>query len=96
MHYTKLRKLVKIAFIIFMIEQAYVISHILDRTDPIIWKNTNKMVYGKRIEFKILLMLVNPSNEFSGHSNARPHWDGKQQCEKLYQSEWIGNIRALG
>lgn len=75
---------------------AYSDAKILERTDPVLWRSTNKLVYGKRIEFKILLMWMNPCKEFESHSNAYPHKDAKKQCETQYQTEWINNIKELG
>lgn len=74
----------------------YVNARILERVDPILWRPTNKLVYGKRVEFKIVIMWINPCKEFDDHSNAHPHHDAKRQCYELFNSEWITKIKSLG
>lgn len=67
-------------------------SHVLTRTDPVIWKQTNKVVFGQRVEFKILFLYLNPCNEFTGYEQHPPHGDAKKQCNSLFQSEWVNNM----
>lgn len=55
----------------------------LERTDPVLWKQTNKIVFGKRVEFKLSLMWINPCKEFDSHSNSFPHRDAKKRCQKV-------------
>lgn len=70
-------------------------THVLTRTDPVIWKKSNKVVFGQRVEFKILLLYLNPCKEFDDPTNDTPHYSAKMQCQALFKSEWVNNIKAI-
>lgn len=74
-----------VATIMFLLYvSVFIDSLILERTDPILWRPTNKLVYRKRVEFKLLLMWVNPCKEFDDHSNSHPHYNAKKFCQESY------------
>lgn len=70
-------------------------TSVLVRTDPVIWKRTNKAAFGQRVEFKILLLYLNPCKDFDNHSNRAPHCEAKQQCQSLFDTEWVTNAKAI-
>lgn len=70
-------------------------AYVLVRTDPVVWKMSNKMAFGQRVEFKVLLLYLNPCKEFDSHSNSAPHSDAKKQCQSLFQTEWVDNVKAI-
>jgi len=88
-------KLMYISLVMPMILCSLCNSALLERTGPIIWRTTDKIVYADRLMFKIAFEYINPCKQFDYDSNVNPHGDAKDKCYQLFRTEWTERIENL-